>query len=316
MHSEGEGKGSTFRLQLPMERDSANFFGIIDMNEHIYDVSLHSNIEADRGLVVSYSDSSSKSQSPPISPPNSLVSSMHYPVSQSNSLSNVLDDRISQSSDCLIVQIDNATTMSISNVDYGIIPSSIRNSTKTSATLSDVNLSSLDSFSLSNRISSEFNTDVVEYNDKSLKILVVDDSKINRKMLCRILINQGHRCEEAIDGVEAVEAVRRMMYNSSPPQMQGLKSNLRSYDVILMDSVMPNMEGPEATMKIKDLGFTGPVIGVTGNAMERDKDIFVKAGALKVLTKPLNLTELNQVFKGKYYDAFVVFMTLMTFIFL
>ena len=67
-------------------------------------------------------------------------------------------------------------------------------------------------------------------------ILVVDDSPLNRKMLMKTLRAAGHTCEEAGDGREGVVMVQRRVDNSATP-----------YDVILMDFVMPVMNGPTAT---------------------------------------------------------------------
>ena len=67
-------------------------------------------------------------------------------------------------------------------------------------------------------------------------ILVVDDSALNRKMLMRTLRAAGHEVEEASDGKEAVDMVQRRA-----------DTHVKPYDVILMDFVMPGMDGPTAT---------------------------------------------------------------------
>ena len=51
--------------------------------------------------------------------------------------------------------------------------------------------------------------------------------------------------------------------------------------------VMPTMNGPDATKAIRQLGYTGPIIGVTGNALPEDREIFMSAGATDVIVKPL-----------------------------
>ena len=56
--------------------------------------------------------------------------------------------------------------------------------------------------------------------------------------------------------------------------------------------VMPKMNGPEATSKIRELGYTGPIIGVTGNALQQDHDIFMQAGASQIFTKPFVMQDL------------------------
>lgn len=88
-------------------------------------------------------------------------------------------------------------------------------------------------------------------------ILVVDDSHLNRKMLLRCLRSDGHMCTEAADGLEAIEAVKERLNVASG----GLG---RPFDVILMDFIMPNMDGPTATEEIRAMGYTAPIFGLTG----------------------------------------------------
>ena len=115
-------------------------------------------------------------------------------------------------------------------------------------------------------------------------ILVVDDSSLNRKMLCRVLRTSGHRCDEADDGLSAIEKVKLKMADGS---MDG-NGERRCYDVILMDFVMPNMDGPTATKVIRDLGYSGLIFGVTGNALDSDMSYFLSHGADRVLAKPFD----------------------------
>ena len=92
----------------------------------------------------------------------------------------------------------------------------------------------------------------------TLHALVVDDSSLNRKMLLKCLRAAGHVCTEAADGLEAVEQVKRRIGHST-----GCLG--KPFDAILMDFVMPNMDGPTATKEIRALGYTAPIFGVTGN---------------------------------------------------
>ena len=101
-------------------------------------------------------------------------------------------------------------------------------------------------------------------------ILVVDDSPLNRKMLIKTLRAAGHTCEEAGNGRECVDMVQWRVDNGATP-----------YDVILMDFVMPVMDGPTATKTLrtaKELQYTGPIIGLTGNAMPADINHFMAHG--------------------------------------
>ena len=108
-------------------------------------------------------------------------------------------------------------------------------------------------------------------------LLIVDDSSLNRKMLLRIFRAAGHTCEEAEDGVIAVAKVKEMMSSSA-----------KAYSAILMDFVMPNMDGPTATKEIRSLGYTAPIYGVTGNTLNTDIEFFMESGADKVMPKPFD----------------------------
>jgi CheY-like chemotaxis protein len=113
-------------------------------------------------------------------------------------------------------------------------------------------------------------------------ILIVDDSKLNRKMLAKSLKASCHRCEEAEDGAQAVEMVKLKWSNED-----GM------YDVILMDFMMPRMDGPTATEILRDMGYRGIIIGVTGNALPSDIKHFTVKGANRVFLKPVDVDALQ-----------------------
>ena len=70
----------------------------------------------------------------------------------------------------------------------------------------------------------------------------------------------GHTCDEAEDGAIAVEKIK--------------EKGLTAYDAILMDFVMPVMDGPAATKVIRSLSFVRPIIGCTGNTLDMDVQRF------------------------------------------
>ena len=74
----------------------------------------------------------------------------------------------------------------------------------------------------------------------------------------------------------------------------------KCFDMILCDNVMPNMDGPTATKAIRDLGYKGPIFGVTGNVLPADVDYFLRNGADVVLGKPLQIAELKAAI-NQYY---------------
>jgi hypothetical protein len=91
--------------------------------------------------------------------------------------------------------------------------------------------------------------------EQKLDILIVDDSGLSRKMLSKLLCTTGCTFDEAEDGLIAVDKVKTKM--SVFPN----ESEKDIFDVILMDYVMPNMDGPTATKAIRDLGYTAPIFG-------------------------------------------------------
>ena len=115
------------------------------------------------------------------------------------------------------------------------------------------------------------------------QLLIVDDSPLNRKMLQRIFRAAGHICDEAEDGVIAFAKVKEMMSLSA-----------KAYSAILMDFIMPNMDGPTATKEIRSLGYTAPIFGVTGNTLDTDINYFIVSGANIVLAKPLDLASFHK----------------------
>ena len=119
-----------------------------------------------------------------------------------------------------------------------------------------------------------------------LHILVVDDSKINSKFICKILSKQANWvCDQAEDGQIAVDLVA--------------EKGVHYYDVIFMDYQMPVKNGPIAIKEIRAMNYTGKIIGLTGNALQVDINTMLNAGANKVLVKPADVDELIQIVKDE-----------------
>ena len=125
----------------------------------------------------------------------------------------------------------------------------------------------------------------------SYDVLVVDDSSLNRKLLCKLFRTAGYACEEADDGLRAIEKVKTRM-------ARGDGQN-KFYDAILMDFVMPNMDGPTATQAIRALNYPGIIFGVTGNALETDVTHFLTSGVDSVLPKPFDFSLFKQLMKER-----------------
>jgi CheY-like chemotaxis protein len=111
-----------------------------------------------------------------------------------------------------------------------------------------------------------------------LRVLVVEDNQVNQLLVTTILAKAGMRAEVAGNGVEAVQAVHQ-----------------RNFDVILMDMQMPEMDGLEATRRIRQLGAMGrsvPIIAMTANAMQEDRRRCLEAGMNDFVAKPIDSAEL------------------------
>ena len=80
---------------------------------------------------------------------------------------------------------------------------------------------------------------------------------------------------------------------------EGNEHGQKAYDAVLMDFIMPNMNGPSATEVIRSLGYTAPIFGVTGNGLTTDIEFFIRSGVDTVLLKPLSI--------GSFYDAMTQF---------
>ncbi|MCG8313917.1 MAG: response regulator [Pseudomonadales bacterium] len=115
------------------------------------------------------------------------------------------------------------------------------------------------------------------------KVLVVDDNPVNRKVAAGFLKKLGFDSDIAEDGLQAVHAVEK-----------------NDYGLILMDCQMPVMDGYEATRQIR-LQLKGrflPIIAVTANAMEGDREKCLSAGMDDYMAKPLRKDALNQMVFG------------------
>jgi CheY-like chemotaxis protein len=109
-----------------------------------------------------------------------------------------------------------------------------------------------------------------------LNILIAEDNPINQKLSTRVLNKLGYQADVAPNGKEAVEAFIKM-----------------KYDLILMDVQMPEMDGLEATKKIRELSGKQPlIIAMTANAMQGDREMCLQAGMNDYISKPINLDDL------------------------
>jgi len=116
-----------------------------------------------------------------------------------------------------------------------------------------------------------------------LKILLVDDSKSNRKLLNRLMTMRGHRCEQAEDGQMGLEMAIKAEQFAQP------------YDLIFMDYEMPRLNGPDAVKQIRQNDSNVYIIGLTGNIMPDDVAYFHACGANAVFPKPFKIREFERL---------------------
>jgi CheY-like chemotaxis protein len=110
-----------------------------------------------------------------------------------------------------------------------------------------------------------------------LRILLAEDNQVNQKLALRLLDQMGYRADIASNGLEAIESIER-----------------QTYDVILMDVQMPEMDGLDATRRIRRLvKVTQPhIIAMTANAMEGDREMCLAAGMDDYISKPIRVPDL------------------------
>ena len=108
-----------------------------------------------------------------------------------------------------------------------------------------------------------------------MRILVVDDEKLLVKGIKFNLENEGYQVDAAYDGLEAIELARS-----------------GAYDLIILDVMMPELDGLEACMRIREFS-TIPIIMLTARSEDMDKVIGFEYGADDYITKPFNVLELK-----------------------
>lgn len=116
------------------------------------------------------------------------------------------------------------------------------------------------------------------------KVLLVEDNELNLEIACELLGEHGFVIDTAEDGLIAVEKMQ--------------KASDGDYDIVLMDIQMPNMDGYEATMKIRALGTPIskiPIIAMTANAFEEDRRAAFEAGMNEHITKPMKIDVLLEM---------------------
>ncbi len=124
---------------------------------------------------------------------------------------------------------------------------------------------------------------------RNRKVLLVDDDVRNIYSLYRFLEKEGMKIIVANDGKEAIEKLEQEQH----------------VDIILMDIMMPEMDGIEAIKRIKKMhGFENvPIIAITAKAMMEDREHCIRAGASDYVSKPIIIEKLISLMRVWVYDA-------------
>lgn len=116
---------------------------------------------------------------------------------------------------------------------------------------------------------------------QALRVLLAEDNVVNQRVAMRLLQHLGYEPHLAVDGRQALQAVRQS-----------------TYDVVLMDIQMPEVDGVQAARQIvRQRGADGlpRIIAMTANAMPGDRETYIEAGMDGYLPKPIELAELAAV---------------------
>jgi signal transduction histidine kinase/ligand-binding sensor domain-containing protein/CheY-like chemotaxis protein/HPt (histidine-containing phosphotransfer) domain-containing protein len=121
----------------------------------------------------------------------------------------------------------------------------------------------------------------VSFTAPNAKMLVVDDIATNLQVVCGLLAPYRLKTDTCMSGLEAIELVRT-----------------KEYDIVLMDHIMPGIDGKETTKRIRELGgrlAKIPIIALTANALSGVREDFLRSGFDDYLAKPIELSKLNGV---------------------
>ena len=120
-------------------------------------------------------------------------------------------------------------------------------------------------------------------NDLSLKILVVDDDELGRRLMRVILTHEGHQVEVAANGRDALEAVKN-----------------NKFDIVFMDLNMPEMDGIEASRQIRawEKGDSHTfIVALTASYLPEIGEALFDAGMDNYISKPLDVAQVHRLLK-------------------
>ena len=127
-------------------------------------------------------------------------------------------------------------------------------------------------------IESKFNDEEKLYDFSNKKVLIVDDNKINLKLAERLLSQFNMDIKTAGNGKECIELVKN-----------------NKYDIILLDHMMPELDGVATVHILRESGVNIPVIALTANSYTGSKDNYIKEGFTDYLAKPIRYKDLYRL---------------------
>ncbi|MCL2627300.1 MAG: ATP-binding protein [Oscillospiraceae bacterium] len=110
-------------------------------------------------------------------------------------------------------------------------------------------------------------------------VLIVDDVETNLYVAAGLMKLYRLQIETVMSGFEAIDLIK----------------SGRTYDIIFMDHMMPEMDGIETTKRLRELGYNSPVIALTANAVAGQADMFLQNGFDEFISKPIDIRQLDTV---------------------
>jgi len=304
--SEGLGKGSTFTLELPLYGKLGTLHGSFS----------HIELGSLEGSFSDLNMKSSISRVDDITPVMTLHRAMSYTLNSFRRSSMILpEEKLS-----LVNFPDSETVATLESLE--ICPLVLKSRRPTSKSIGRLELESISlktKLSLTNPLLLDGVEQLTASWEKGLRILLVDDSLPNRKVLKKLLISRGHAVAEAVDGVDFLKCLGYSLdddallknldnpvvsitnNNNQPRSTAAAALHLRGsvvisnfFDLVLIDDNMPRLNGSNAVGLLRGVGYSGLILGITGDADPASIQAFRAKGADDVMSKPIDLEQLKK----------------------
>src|SRR5262245_58052549 len=115
------------------------------------------------------------------------------------------------------------------------------------------------------------------------RVLLAEDVAVNRRLISTILLRTGIRVEEAENGLVAVERTLAARDAGEP------------FDIVFMDMQMPELDGYDATTRLRQAGYLRPIVALTSHSMNSERERCLEVGCDDFMTKPIDRLVLLQV---------------------